>query len=295
MASSPTFGSPRRGTPGHPVEIRRLYLANRSDRSRVVEITTSAEVVLHDGAAHEAHPVFSKLFLQTDHDPGTRALIANRRPRGENETFPVLFFALPGTGAYEFESDRELYPGRSRLAGDPVPIPVAGRLTGSVGNVLDPALSFRRTVELEPGGMTTLTFLLGVAPHREEAPRTIRDLSPPEAIDEILLGEERRDREFVRAAGADPAEDEAFQALAGAALYGHPGLGASPETRTRAHHRSGLPRELLPWRGLSRGARPRPEHLERPEAPSAEPGAASDRRVLGHPCVRPSASNVRRR
>jgi cyclic beta-1,2-glucan synthetase len=232
--------------PDHPVEIRRLYLANRSDRSRVVEITTSAEVVLHDGAAHEAHPVFSKLFLQTDHDPGTRALIANRRPRGENETFPVLFFALPGTGAYEFESDRELYPGRSRLAGDPVPIPVAGRLTGSVGNVLDPALSFRRTVELEPGGVTTLTFLLGVAPHREEALRTIRDLSPPEAIDEILLGEERRDREFVRAAGADPAEDEAFQALAGAALYGHPGLGASPETRTRAHHRSGLPRELLP-------------------------------------------------
>jgi cellobiose phosphorylase len=232
--------------PRLPVEVRRLHVANRSDRSRVVEITTSAEVVLHDSVAHEAHPVFSKLFLQTEHDPQTRALLANRRPRGEDETFPVLFFAHPGAGAYEFESDRELYPGRSRLVGDPVPIPDAGRLTGSVGNVLDPALSFRRTVALDAGEESTLIFLLGVAPDHEEARRTIRDLSREKALDEIFLEVEARDRDFVRSAGADPAEDEALQALAGAALYGHPSLGASPETRARARHSSALSRELVP-------------------------------------------------
>jgi cyclic beta-1,2-glucan synthetase len=46
-------------------EVRRLTLINRSKQIREIEITTYAEVVLSPPAADNAHPAFSKMFVQT--------------------------------------------------------------------------------------------------------------------------------------------------------------------------------------------------------------------------------------
>ncbi len=62
-------------------EVRRVSLSNMSDRVRTIEVTSYAEVVLAPRAADEAHPAFSKLFVQTEHLPAIGALLATRRRR----------------------------------------------------------------------------------------------------------------------------------------------------------------------------------------------------------------------
>src|SRR5262245_8128566 len=46
--------------------LHRITLRNLGDRARVIEITSSVDVALLPAAAHAAHPVFSKLFLETE-------------------------------------------------------------------------------------------------------------------------------------------------------------------------------------------------------------------------------------
>ena len=49
----------------HDAEARRVSISNQSDRSREVEVTSYAEIVLTTAAADRAHRAFSNLFVQT--------------------------------------------------------------------------------------------------------------------------------------------------------------------------------------------------------------------------------------
>lgn len=80
------------------VEWRRVILRNASDRPRRIELTSYAEVVLNVRAADAAHPAFSKLFVQTEFDPGSEVLLARRRPRAMGEPVCWLVHALSGDG-----------------------------------------------------------------------------------------------------------------------------------------------------------------------------------------------------
>ena len=64
------------------VEVRRLAIMNRSDRTREIEITSYAEIVLATPAADLAHPAFVKLFVETEFRPDYSALLCRRRPGG---------------------------------------------------------------------------------------------------------------------------------------------------------------------------------------------------------------------
>ena len=97
--------------PGLDAELRRVRITNRSPHARRLEVTSAAEVVLHHAAADAAHPAFSKLFVQTEYHAGHRALIARRRPRGPEESHPVLVHALLEPGETACESDRLRFVG----------------------------------------------------------------------------------------------------------------------------------------------------------------------------------------
>src|SRR5713101_1504265 len=71
--------------PHDDVEIRRLTARNRSAQMRRLEVTSYAEIVLNERAAHAAHPTFSKRFVQTEYVAHPRALLATRRPRSAAE------------------------------------------------------------------------------------------------------------------------------------------------------------------------------------------------------------------
>jgi len=69
----------------HDAEARRISVSNQSDRSREIEVTSYAEVVLTATSADRAHRAFSNLFVQTSYDPQLETLLAGRRPRAEGD------------------------------------------------------------------------------------------------------------------------------------------------------------------------------------------------------------------
>lgn len=155
--------------PEDELEIRRLQIRNRSGRVRRLEVTSYLEVALNYAAADSAHPAFSKLFVQTEFAPAQTALLARRRPRGQQESWPWLVHALSGPGVAQWETDRLRFLGRGRTAARPKALTEPGPLAGGVGNVLDPVFSLRAEVELAPEAEAEWAFLLGMADDRAAA------------------------------------------------------------------------------------------------------------------------------
>ncbi|MBK1654547.1 GH36-type glycosyl hydrolase domain-containing protein [Allochromatium vinosum] len=155
------------------LERRCVRLTNVSDRARRIELTSYLEVVLFPSEADAAHPAFAKLFVQTERDASTGALLARRRPRGQGESWPWMIHALLGAEAVQWETDRARFIGRGRNRTRPAALfgsaPEAGSLSGRLGNVLDPILSLRTVIELQPGAGSELTWITGAAPDRAAA------------------------------------------------------------------------------------------------------------------------------
>src|SRR5215468_8309049 len=105
--------------PDADVEVRKLSLTNRAARPRRIEVTSYCEVVLNGRAAHAGHAAFSKLFVETERDTATGALLARRRPRSHDETPPWMAAALLGPGGLECETDRARFGGRNRSLAAP--------------------------------------------------------------------------------------------------------------------------------------------------------------------------------
>ena len=77
------------------VEVRRLSITNRGDRTREIEVTSYAEIVLARPEDDLAHPAFGKLFIETEFDPQSAGLLFSRRPRAADES-PVVGFHVLG-------------------------------------------------------------------------------------------------------------------------------------------------------------------------------------------------------
>jgi cyclic beta-1,2-glucan synthetase len=159
-------------SPEDDVEVRRLSITNRSDRSREIEITSYAELTLASAADDLAHPAFGKLFLETSYLPACSAILCGRRPRASGEAGIWAIHALSVEGhmqaQVEWETDRARFLGRGRGPEDPVALD--GRpLSGTTGAVLDAVASLRTRVRLAPGGFARMTFATGMAASREAA------------------------------------------------------------------------------------------------------------------------------
>ncbi len=119
-------------SPEDDVEIRRVTLTNLSARSRNIEITSYAEVILAPQNADLAHRSFSNLFVQTEILHDRNAIICTRRPRTQDERVPWMFhlMAVSSTHAGEmdgaiaespsYETDRARFIGRGRTPANPI-------------------------------------------------------------------------------------------------------------------------------------------------------------------------------
>ncbi|HGE2395227.1 glucoamylase family protein [Pseudomonas aeruginosa] len=151
-------------------EVRRITLVNNGRRSQEIELTSYAELVLAPAAADDAHPAFSKLFVQTEYVAEYAALVATRRLRSGTETpvWAAHFAVVEGslTAPVEYESDRARFLGRGRTLRD-VLADLRQPLSGSAGTVLDPVFSLRRRLRIAPGEMARVSFWIVVAETRE--------------------------------------------------------------------------------------------------------------------------------
>lgn len=162
-------------SPDHPIELRKLTFTNYADRERVLEITSYAEVMLNGLAHHNAHPAFSKLFIETEYIEENYAILAKRRPRSKEESpiFLIHTFACSNqvhvVKPVGFETERSNFIGKGRSLSNPVAMTDGYILKGFQGNVLDPIVSIRKQIILQPGEKAHLSFGLGFAQSREIA------------------------------------------------------------------------------------------------------------------------------
>lgn len=154
------------------VEVRRLTVRNHGARVRELDVTSYAELVLASAANDLAHPAFGKLFVETEYLPECAGLLGHRRRRDPEEpgawVFHVLGLDHAPQGPLEWETDRARFLGRGRTTA--LPQALDGRaLSGTTGVVLDPIVSLRQRVRIEPGLTVRLSFATGMAPDRDTA------------------------------------------------------------------------------------------------------------------------------
>jgi cyclic beta-1,2-glucan synthetase len=205
-------------------ELRTLTLRNLGTAARRIEVTSYLEVVLNARAAEASHPAFSKLFVQTERDAASGALLARRRPRGADEAGSLwLVQAVRGGSDAQCETDRKRFIGRGGSLAAPQALTGAAPLSGTIGNVLDPAFALRRGVQLDAGAAASLHYVLGVAPERAVALALVADAGDTAAAAQAAAA---RRRQLMQATNVDARQADAAEELATALLYGEPALRA---------------------------------------------------------------------
>lgn len=229
-------------SPEDDVELRRLSLTNRSDRRRTIEVTTYAEVALAPQGQDESHPAFSNLFVETEILADRPALLATRRPRGPDERPPWLLHIVTGScatdgsahpvGEPSFETDRANFLGRGRTPRDPQALD-RDALSGTTGATLDPVVSIRRTVVIEPGETVRLDIVTGIAASRDQAVELAVQYSDPCLADRIIELAWTRGAILLQQLGISEREAQAFGRVAGSLIHASRLLRTSPATISR--------------------------------------------------------------
>ena len=227
----------------HDAEARRISVSNQSDRSREIEVTTYAEVVLTATSADRAHRAFSNLFVQTSYDPQLETLLAGRRPRSEGDVaaWAAHLGVIEGSavGDWEFETDRARFIGRDRGLAAPRALTERGALSGATGIVLDPVFALRRRLRVAPGETARVTFWTVVGNTRAEVLRVADKCREPASFDRASTLAWTRARVQLHHLGLDPDEASLFQRLAAHILYLNPALRAGADALRR--NRAGPP------------------------------------------------------
>jgi cyclic beta-1,2-glucan glucanotransferase len=218
-------------------EIRQVSLTNLGTRPRTIEITSYAEVVLAPAAADEAHPVFSNLFVETEFVPRLDALLATRRPRSSEEKrlwlAHVSAFEGAPVGAVQFETDRSRFLGRGRQARNAGSIVDGRPLSNTVGPVLDPIVSLRRRIRVDPGATARVSFTTAAADEREAVLKLADKYREPAAFERTTTLAWTQAQVQLRHLNVDADEAHLFQRVANRVLYADPSLRASPEILER--------------------------------------------------------------
>lgn len=226
-------------------EVRRVSLVNNGRRPREIELTSYAEVVLAARASYDAHPAFSRIFIQTAHLPESGALAATRRLRSPEESpvwaahFCVVEGELVADPQYESDRARFLKDGRTPAA---CAVVTAGLpLSNTVGTVLDPIFSLRQRVRIAPGGSARVAFWTVIASSRADLLDLIDKHQDRNAFDRAKTLAWTQAQVELRHLDVDAAEAADFQRLAAPLLYADARFRAPPDAILRgAGPQSGL-------------------------------------------------------
>jgi cyclic beta-1,2-glucan synthetase len=225
-------------------EVRRVSITNFGNRAREIELTSFAEIVLAPHAADDAHPAFSKLFLETEFVADADTILATRRPRspGEARVWAAHLAVVEGAtvGGMQFETDRARFLGRGREVRTPVAMLSGAPLSNTAGTVLDPVFSLRRRLRLAPGATARVAFWTLIAPSRAE----VLDLADKHhgvmAFDRAATLAWTQAQVQFRHLDIGAAEAHLFQRLANRVLYADPTLRPSDAALKRGGGASSL-------------------------------------------------------
>ncbi|MEO8310475.1 MAG: hypothetical protein ABI520_04820 [Caldimonas sp.] len=214
------------------VELRRLCIANGSQRLAELSATSFAELVLAPAATDAAHPAFNKLFVVTEIDRRSGVILATRRPSAPTDARAWLFHqaVVHGeSGDASFETDRMRLIGRGRHTSNADALRTADPLGGHDGAVLDPIAALRVPFHLPPGAACTIDWTTGIAATRDECIALARRSRATGAGDRIVEGSLGFRRDTLRRLAANEDDATLFERLGASLLVADPAMRAPAE------------------------------------------------------------------
>ncbi|MGB6552123.1 MAG: glucoamylase family protein [Candidatus Binataceae bacterium] len=224
-------------SPEDDAEVRRVSISNLGSRAREIELTSYAEIVLAPDAADTAHPAFSKMFVQTEFEAEVGALLARRRPRSsaDPQIWAAHIAVVEGdsAGGVQFETDRARFLGRGRATRTPISVIDGRPLSNTIGTVLDPIFSLRRSVRIPAGATARVAFWTMVAPTRAQVLDLVDKHQDPSAFERAVTLAWTQAQVQLHHLGVGSDEAHLFQRLANRVFYSDPTLRPSAEVLKR--------------------------------------------------------------
>jgi cyclic beta-1,2-glucan synthetase len=214
-------------------EVRRVSITNLGSKVREIELTSYAEIALAPRATDDAHPAFSKLFVETEFIADVGALLATRRQRSPADTqaWAAHLAVIEGDTSdhLQFETDRSRFLGRGREPRAPIAVVDGLPLSSTVGAVLDPIFSLRRRVRVLPQSTVRVAFWTLIASSRNEVLDLVDKHHDEMAFDRATTLAWTQAQVQLRHLGINAGEAHVFQRLANRVLFSDPTLRPSSE------------------------------------------------------------------
>ncbi len=161
-------------SPEDDAEVRRISITNHSTHTRVIELTSYAEAVMAPMSDYASHPAFSKLFVQTEFIREFGCILVTRRQRRKGQRQQLLLHTMSvegdaAEGDIQYETDRMKFIGRNRDINDPMALETDQPLSNSDGEVLDPVVSLRRRIRIDPGKTVRVSYAIAIAQTKKQA------------------------------------------------------------------------------------------------------------------------------
>ncbi|MDY0226440.1 MAG: glucoamylase family protein [Desulfomicrobium apsheronum] len=224
-------------SPEDDIELRRVRITNRARTRRTLDLTSYAEVILASSASDDLHPAFSNLFVQTEIIPAQQAILCTRRPRSQGEKPPWMLHMMIVHDTrpvdISYETDRMQFIGRENTVADPLAMSCkgeyfSGALSGSAGSVLDPIVSIRCRIILEPEESVTLNIISGIGETRDEVVQLVEKYQDRRIADRVFDLAWTHGQVLLRQLNASEADAQLYGRLAGSIIYANAALRAEP-------------------------------------------------------------------
>ncbi len=151
-----------------------------------------------------------------------QAILCTRRPRSATEKPPWLVHLMMVQGATageaSYETARTEFVGRGGSLVDPAAMH-RERLTDSAGSVLDPIMSIRTAVVLEPHETARIHIVTGVAETRAAALALIEKYSDRHSGDRVFDLSWTQSQVVLHQLGITEADSQLYERMAGLVLY----------------------------------------------------------------------------
>lgn len=219
-------------SPEDDIELRRVKLTNRTRTTRIIDITSYAEVVMAPHESDLAHPAFSNLFVQTEIIGHRRAILCSRRPRSIEEHTPWMFHLMIVHDAeirnITYETDRMQFIGRGNSLVSPNAMTNSKSLSGSQGAVLDPIVAIQYQIVLEPEGSATIDMVTGISLTREGAIHLVEKYQDKQIAMRVFELAWTHNQVVLQQINASESDSQLFSRLAGSIIFANASLRAEP-------------------------------------------------------------------
>ena len=170
-------------TANHHAEIRKITFTNESSEQKILELTTYTEPILSENTDDVSHRVFNNMFLKSEYDNETNSLIMIRKTRNDSNINSYMINRLVidnPVEEYQYETDRLNFIGRNNTTMNPDAL--NKELSNQVGTNLEPVMSLRNVIVVEPNKETSVYLINGFGRSREQLMDIINSYNDEKSI-----------------------------------------------------------------------------------------------------------------